>query len=120
MGRARPDASWTATVSPPRVTRIWPDGIVTTWTSRPMQERGTDHCRPAARTSMVAGTFCTDTPPTISCRSRRLPMGRRCSFSRMNRAAGGRPVVSLGSELLLASMRAIASIMPCSPSKSRS
>ena len=84
----------------------------------PMQERGTDHCLPAARTSMVAGTLCTLTLPIMPCSTRRFPMGRRCSFSFMDSTAGGSPVVSLGSALLLASMRAMASTMPCSPSKS--
>ena len=91
-----------------------------TLTFLPMHARGTDHCLPAARTSMVAGTFCTLTLPTISCSARRFPIGRKCSFSFMNSTAGGRPVVSLGSALLRASMRAMASIRPCSPSKSRS
>lgn len=110
--------SCTATSSPPSVTRTCPEGIATTLTFLPMQERGTDHCLPAARTSMVAGTFCTLTLPIMPCSTRRFPMGRRCSFSFMNSTAGGSPVVSLGSALLLASMRAIASIRPCSPSKS--
>ena len=94
--------------------------MATTLTFLPMHALGTDHSLPAARTSMVGGTAWTLTSPIISCRSRRLPMGRRCSFSLMNRAAGGSPVVSFGSEFDLASMRATASLMPSSPSKSRS
>ncbi len=105
MGPGASVASWSATSSPSRVTRTCPEGIVTTCTVLPMQARGTDHCLPAARTSMVAGTFWTLTLPTISCRRRRLPMGRSRSFSRMNSTAGGSPVVSLGSALLRASMR---------------
>ena len=41
-----------------------------------------------------------------------MPIGCRNSFSRMNSAEGGSPVVSLGSELLLASMRAMAASSP--------
>ena len=85
-----------------------------------MQRRGTDHSRPAARTSMVSGTVQRVTSPTISSSRRRLPMGCRYSFSRMNSTAGGRPVVSHGSALQRASMLAIASIRPSSPTKSPS
>lgn len=57
------------------------------------------------------------TPPTTSCSSFRLPIDLGCSFFLMNRTAGRRPVVSLASALLLVSMRAITSTMPCSPPK---
>lgn len=118
MGPAAAEASWAATVSPSRVTLIWPEGMAMTWTSLPMQARGTDHCLPAARTSMVAGALCTLTSPTMSRRRRMLPMGRRCSFSLMNGTAGGSPVVSSGSGFERASILAMASIRPRSPSKS--
>ena len=62
----------------------------------PMHLRGTDHCLPAALTSIVEGTVCTLTSPII-CSDPRLPRtGLRYSFSFMNSRAGGRPVVSLG------------------------
>ena len=42
-------------------------------------------------------------------------MGRRLSFSRMNSASGGRPVVRFGSEFAWASIRATASARPLHP-----
>lgn len=102
------------------VTRICPPGMTVTLTLRPMHLRGTDHSRPAARTSMVGGTVCSDTLPAISSRSRMLPGGLRRSFSRMNSAAGGTPVLSLGSALDRASMCAMISISSRSSSKSPS
>lgn len=88
MGLDGPDAaSWTATSSPAILTTTWPPGIATTLTRRPMQRLGTDHSLPAALTSMVGGTVWTLTSPTIDSRSRRFPMGRRLSFSRMNSAS---------------------------------
>lgn len=121
MMRAEPrEASCTATSPPATVTRICPPGIDTTLAFLPMHPRGTDHCLPAALTSIVGGTTCSVTSPTIDSSSAALPIGRRCSFSRRNSAAGGRPVVSLGSELLLDSIRAIASSRPSSPTKSPS
>lgn len=49
-----------------------------------------------------------------------LPGGLRRSFSRMNSAAGGTPVLSLGSALDRASMCAMISISSRSSSKSPS
>lgn len=109
MGLDGPDAaSWTATSSPAILTTTWPPGIATTLTRRPMQ-RLARTTSPTALTSMVGGTVWTLTSPTIDSRSRRFPMGRRLSFSRMNSASGGRPVVRFGSELAWASTRATAS-----------
>lgn len=101
-------------------TLTWPPGMATTVTRLPMQRLGTDHRRPAARTSIVAGTVCALTSPTIPCSSRMLPTGLRASFSRMNRALGGSPVVSLGSSLLRRSMRATHSRSPSQPVNSPS
>lgn len=116
MGLAGPEAaSWTATSSPAILTTTWPPGIATTLTRRPMQRLGTDHSLPAALTSMVGGTVWTLTSPTIDSRRRRFPMGRRLSFSRMNSASGGRPVVRFGSEFAWASTRATASARPPHP-----
>lgn len=84
-----------------------------------MQRLGTDALRPCAETSIVAGTAATSTTsPMASCSSRALPMGRSASFSSMNRADGGMPVVSLASALQRSSMRAMTSTSPSSPSKS--
>lgn len=102
------------------VIRICPPGIAITLTLRPMHLRGTDHSRPAALTSMVAGTVCSRTSPTMSSRSRMLPTGRRLSFSLMNSAAGGTPVESLGSALERASMCAMTAMSSASSSKSPS
>lgn len=116
VGLDGPDAaSWTATSSPAILTTTWPPGIATTLTRRPMQRLGTDHSLPAALTSMVGGTVWTLTSPTIDSRSRRFPMGRRLSFSRMNSASGGRPVVRFGPEFAWASTRATASTRPLHP-----
>lgn len=120
MGPRAGPGSWTATSSPPTVTLTCPDGVATTVALRPMHDLGTENWRPAALTSMVGGTTWVVTSPTISCSSLRLPTGLRCSFSRMNSAAGGTPVVPLGSALQRASMRATASLRPSSPTKSRS
>ena len=85
----------------------------------PMQRRGTDIFSPCADTSIVAGTLATrTTSPMASSRARALPIGSSASFSSMNRAHGGMPVVSLTSELLRSSMRAIIPSMSSQPSKS--
>lgn len=113
-------ASWTATSSPATVMRICPPGIVTTLALLPMHRRGTDHCLPAALTGIVGGTTCTVESPTIDSGSAALPMGCRYSFSFMSSADGGSPVASLGSESLLASVRAMAARSPSRPTRSRS
>ena len=67
----------------------------------------------------MAGTLATrTTSPIASSRARRLPTGSSASFSSMNSAEGGSPVVSLGSELLASSIRAMISSMSSQPSKS--
>ena len=101
-------------------TLTWPPGMAMTVTRLPMQRLGTDQRRPAALTSIVGGTVWTLTSPTMDCSSLRLPIGRRASFSRMNRAFGGSPVASLGSSLLLSSMRATHSTRPSQPVNSPS
>ena len=101
-------------------TRTWPPGMATTLTRLPMQRLGTDHCLPAARTSMVGGTTCTLTSPTMDSSSAMLPTGLRDSFSRMKRAAGGRPVVAFGSSLERASIRATHPRRPSQPANSPS
>lgn len=75
---------------------------------------------PAALTSIVDGTTWVLTSPTICSSSPMLPTGRRYSFSLMNSAAGGSPVVSLGSALDLASMWAMIPTRSASSSKSPS
>lgn len=93
--------------------------MTTTRAGLPMQRRGTDIFSPRADTSMVAGTFPTrTTSPMASSRARALPMGRSASFLSMNRAHGGMPVVSLTSELLRSSMRAMIASRSPHPSKS--
>ena len=47
-----------------------------------------------------------------------MPTGGSASFSSMNSTDGGSPVVSLGSELLASSIRAMISSMSSQPSKS--
>ena len=85
----------------------------------PMQRLGTDMGSPCALTSIVAGTLATrTTSPIASSRARRLPTGGSASFSSMNSTDGGSPVVSLGSELLASSIRAMISSMSSQPSKS--
>ena len=118
IGPAAPEASCTATSSPPMRTPAWPPGMATTVTRLPMQRLGTDHWRPAALTSIVGGTVWTLTSPTIDSSRRMLPIGRSASFSRMNSAAGGTPVVPLGSSLLRRSTRATHSRRPSQPANS--
>ena len=93
--------------------------MTTTRAGRPMQRRGTDIFSPRADTSMVSGTLAIrTTSPMASSSARALPMGSSASFSSMNRAHGGMPVVSLTSELLRSSMRAMMASMSSHPSKS--
>ena len=86
-----------------------------------MQRLGTDHSRPAARTSMVGGTGWCVTSPIADSSSERLPTGARASFSRLaNSSWGGSPVVPFGSSLLRRWMRAMAASSSSHPSKSPS
>lgn len=96
-----------------------PPGMRTTRAGLPMQRLGTDMASPCALTSIVAGTLATrTTSPIASSRARRLPTGSSASFSSLNSAAGGSPVVSFGSELQPSSILAMISSMSPQPSKS--
>ena len=68
----------------------------------------------------MEGTFWRETSPSMGSASDAEGRGFRASFSFMKSAAGGMPVSSFGSSLLLASMRAMAASMSSQPPTSPS